>query len=164
VTNTFSPICSKIKKDNKSAKILYNAYSGYHSELTLSLQYLYHFLYFTAINEHETAKTLKQILKRKFFNFKLMGNLIDCLGVTPIYAVCIPLKYNFIDKNNIKRTKIKEKMILDDIGKEMLSLNYYESMLLKLDNEEIISIIKQLKFETKVHIDLLTKHLNTFKK
>lgn len=164
MTNAFLPICSKIKKDNKSAKILYNVYSGYHSELTLSLQYLYHFLYFTAINEHETAKALKLILKRKFFNFKLIGSLIDSLGVTPIYAVYIPLKYNFIDKNSINRTKIKEKMILDDVGKEMLSLNYYDNMLLKLDNEEIISIIKQLKIESKIHIELLKKQLNSFKK
>lgn len=164
MSNAFLPIYSKIKRDNKSAKILYNAYCGYHSEFVLILQYLYHFLYFTAINEQETAKAIKLILKRKFFNFKLIGSLIDCLGLTPICAVCIPLKYDFADIDAINRTKTKEKMILDDIGKEMFSLNYYDSMLKKLDNEEIIMIIKQLKVETKIHIELLKEQLNSFKK
>lgn len=153
------PTLKNCKKDKRLAAILSAAYAGGHGELKAILQYVYHYLNFKSMGDDVTAETVMGIFLCEMKHLQILGELILALGGDPVYATATPFGLNYFSTAKVWYGKTPEKMLIDDLTLEILSVSEYEKIMGETNDEEVLSIIERLIIDEKLHEKALKERL-----
>ncbi len=144
-----------IREDCKSAQIISSAYAGVHSELTATLQYVYHFFNFEREFDKKTADTLMGIAITEMEHLEILGSMLVKLGVDPVFTHFPPFKTEYYSTRAVSYNKTPVKMLVDDISGEMVAISEYRNMLSRLDNERVGEVISRIILDEELHLEVL---------
>ncbi|MBQ6819917.1 MAG: manganese catalase family protein [Clostridium sp.] len=138
------------EKNIEYANLLKKCYSGLYSELTLLNQYNYQQLFL-----EETLKNIfKKIATVEMNHLNIIGELIISLGGNPSTNTKRKNKtYYWTSKVIKKYTNLKE--ILEyNIKSEEEIIKEYRKLAIKINNENIITIINRIILDEELHIKI----------
>ena len=142
------PNTDGLECDERSATIISPAYAGLYGELTATLQYRYHSLYFSSYERQDTAG----------IHLHILGGLILKLGLPPVYATIIPGGRIYAPEK-VVYGKDPQNMLMDDINGELRAIADYDRILAELKNERVAAIIKRIKLDEELHVKVLREEL-----
>jgi bacterioferritin len=147
-----------IKQPNSFyARMLMPAYSGRTSEMTSTMQYIFHKFY---LNEHpDILNAYNYIALVEYTHRNILGNIIHELGVKPIFAV--DSQYWSGEFPNYATNLVD--ILETDIQTEIEAIAEYERIIKNLDDESINNMLRRIILDEQVHMDILTKFLNQIK-
>lgn len=154
------PSTEGISEDPKAAAVLSSAYAGSESELTAVCQYVYHHFWFGHLGREDIASTLEDIAITEMMHFDILGSLILKLGVNPVFTANPPRQCNFFNTSSVKFSTTPQKMVMDDIAAELDAIRMYESILSRLENEQVAAVIQRIILDEKLHVETLTVIFN----
>ena len=157
------PEISGARQDKRNATIIRQLYSGKHSELKAILQYFYHYLYFIKICDYQTAEVVLSIIRCEIKHLQILGELLINMGEDPVFSYIKPWGMNCEMLFDISYSKTAEKMLLDDIAFEMVSINEYEKMIDAVDDDVVKTVLKRLSLDEELHIKALKERLKSKK-
>ena len=149
------PSLAGVVCDLKTAGLVSPAYAGVHSELTATLQYVYHYLNFIKEFDEKTADTLMGIAIAEMEHLEILGKLLIKLGVDPVYTHFPPYKTEYYSTRAISYSKTPVKMLLDDISGEMVAISEYRKIIECSDNERVNEIIARIILDEELHLTVL---------
>ncbi len=149
------PSLDGITIDCKSASIISPAYAGGHSELTATLQYIYHYFNFDNGCDKSTADTLMGIAITEMEHLEILGSMLIKLGADPVFTHFPPYKTDFYTARAVSYSKTPVKMLLDDISGEMVAISEYRKMISLLENERVAEIISRIILDEELHLEVL---------
>ncbi len=149
------PSLNGITPDIKTASIISPAFAGVHSELTATLQYVYHYFNFTREFDVKTADTLMGIAITEMEHLEILGNLLIKLGVDPVFTHFPPARSEYYSTRAVAYSKTPVKMLLDDISGEMVAISEYRNMLSCLNNEKVGEVISRIILDEELHVNVL---------
>ncbi len=148
-----------IEKDVKSAMIISSAYCTMHGELNAIMQYFYHYLKFKSLGDEQTAEIIMGISVAEMHHLQILGELLDKLGVNPVFTKVPPYMYNYYSTAGVSYSVTPIKMLIDDVSGELLAVKQYEKMANTLKNERISAIIKRIALDEELHVKVLKDRL-----
>ena len=148
--------------DFTSAKIIYPAYSGLKGELTATLSYTYHHLFFEKENDRETAELIKSIALCEMEHYNLLGKALISLGVNPLLLDKPSYLGEYYNASCVFTSHTAKKMLIDDISGELLAIDDYSKMLCRLKNEEVSALISRIRTDEELHVCALKNALNKY--
>lgn len=154
------PTLDGIEKNQKIAREIACAYTGFHSEMTAILQYVYHAFFFNKLGQNDTADLLESIAIAEMQHLDVLGKLLIKLGEDPIFAIKSPCGYDFYSTASVTYSKTPQKMLLDDISGELLAIKQYEKIISNVFDEQVASIITRIKLDEELHVLALKKQLD----
>lgn len=154
------PTLSNIDKNQNLAKIVRPFFAGLHGEITAIMQYVYHAFYFEKEKDVETANLLKSISIAEMHHLELLGKLILQLGEDPWFGFSDGFSKNFYNTSKISYSKLKEKMILDDISGEMMAIKEYERAVDMIKDEKVSAVLVRIRLDEELHVSALKSRLN----
>ncbi len=149
------PSLCGITQDLKTARIISPAYAGTHSELTATLQYIYHYFNFVKEFDEKTAQTLMGIAVAEMEHIEILGNVLVKLGVDPIFTHFPPCKTDYYSTRAVSYSKTPVKMLLDDISGELVAISEYRKIIDCIDNERVSEIISRIILDEELHVTVL---------
>lgn len=152
------PNTDGLECDERSATIISPAYAGLYGELTATLQYRYHSLYFSSYERQDTAGILDGISIAEMRHLHILGGLILKLGLSPVYATIIPGGRIYAPEK-VVYGKDPQNMLMDDINGELRAIADYDRILAELKNERVAAIIKRIKLDEELHVKVLREEL-----
>ena len=148
--------------DFVSAKIISPAYSGLKGELTATLSYTYHHLFFKKENDGETADLLERISIAEMTHFELLGNALINLGVNPLLLDKPSYLGEYYNTSCVFTSHTAKKMLIDDISGELLAIEDYSKMLCALKNEDVAALIARIRTDEELHVCALKNALDNY--
>ena len=85
------------------------------------------------------------------------------MGEDPVFSYIKPWGMNCEMLFDISYSKTAEKMLLDDIAFEMVSINEYEKMIDAVDDDIVKTVLKRLSLDEELHIKALKERLKSKK-
>ena len=155
------PSVLDLQKDTLSAEIIYPAYAGLHGEITATLQYVYHALFFRKANDAKTAELLTGIAVTEMHHQEMLGETILNLGLKPIYKLP-SFDGGYYNTAFVSKSTTAQKMLLDDITGEMNAIREYSEMESRLKNEKVAAIIARIKMDEELHVLKLKQALKEY--
>ncbi len=149
------PSLKGITQDLSTARIISPAYAGVHSELTATLQYVYHYFNFERELDEKTAQTLMGIAITEMEHLEILGSLLTKLGVDPVFTRFPPCKSDYFSTRAVSYSKTPVKMLLDDISGEMVAIADYRRMVEQIDNERVSEVISRIILDEELHVAVL---------
>lgn len=154
------PSSDDLKKDLNAARIISPAYAGINiSECNAVFQYTYHHLYFEELSMPDYAYALESISITEMIHFEILGQMLLKLGVDPIFSTNPPGR-NFYNTSQIAYSKTPVKMLMDDISAEMAAINDYQSMIRRLNNEQVAAVLQRIVLDEMLHLEEFKRLLN----
>lgn len=154
------PSVDQITPNLNVAKVIAKAYSGGHSELNATLQYIYHFFNFQ-VYDKEIANTLMGIAITEMEHLEILGKTLIQLGVNPIFY-----DYShhgeFYSTKNLSYSQSPEKMLLDDLSGEMLAIQDYKQMANTICDDKVKAILCRIVLDEELHVAVLKDALNNY--
>ena len=154
------PSTDTLTHDVRSGQIISFAYATLQSELTATLQYIYHHFYFDKIEEND-GETLLAIAKAEMMHLDILGTAMLALGVSPRY-VQVPNSNIFYNTSTVSCSITPQKMLMDDIQGEMNTIANYQKMLFILKNEQVEAIIQRIILDEQLHLEKLKEMLKKY--
>ena len=148
------PDMINVKTDVKTARAIGYAFSSAHSELKTILQYVYHYLYFKKLGDDESAKVILGIAFCEMKHMEVLGDLMIKLGADPVFYYPTPL-FNENSISGISYSKIKQKMIFDDVSGEMVAINGYKKIISTISDQTVRNVIERIVLDEELHVKLL---------
>lgn len=149
------PSLDDITPDRRTAEIISPAYAASGSELTAVLQYVYHSLHFEDGDMDDIAKIYHSIFVAEMYHLDLIGDMLIRLGVDPIFVGMPPHKFNYFSSSYVSYSKTPKQMLLDDINGEMKAIELYRSMVAKLGECTVSSVISRIIMDEELHLKTL---------
>ncbi len=151
------PSTDNLTTDIRSGQIISFAYASLYGEITATLQYLYHEIYFQDFSQND-ADTLMSIALAEMKHVKILGHAMKKLGVNPRY-VQYPNSKLCYDTSTVSTATTPQKMLMDDIQGEMNAIAEYNKMLFALKNEDVSAIIQRINMDEQLHLETLKQML-----
>lgn len=157
ILNIPYPSINVQKKNPKLAYKILELYAGMVSELSAVSQYSFQAIY---LNEYkELSKILENISIVEMRHLKILGELIEALGLIPYYVTYknnkpIPWNSDYIDFTLNYRD-----MLINNIKKENEAINNYKEIINMTDDTNIKNIINRIILDEERHIEILSKLL-----
>ena len=153
------PSLDGIAKDLTAANIIAPAYASGGSEITAIMQYLYHHFRFYGEQMEFYAETLEEIAVTEMHHLDILGKLLLNLGVDPVFTARPPMRCDWYNTSVILYSTYPQKMIMDDISAEMKAIEMYESMVMRLNNQQVAAIIERIILDERLHVKTLSELL-----
>ncbi len=153
------PSTENLTKDAASARIISPAYADRTSEMTAILQYVFQSVIFSGLGMQENAQTLQAIAIAEMHHLDLLGEMLLGLGTTPVFSAQPPYPFRFYSAANVSYATSPQRMLMDDIRGEKQAIRDYESMVRRLDNEQVAAVISRIILDEELHLEKLTKML-----
>ena len=153
------PQIDGLQRDYKTAKIISECYADAHSELSMSLQYLYYSFNFYRVKDVVSYKLIESIRLAEEIHLALIGKLIVKLGVDPIFTAKPPFKCDYFSTASLTYSKTPTKMVKDLILAEMTQIAEYKAMLTQTENLEVKGIIERIILDEELHLGTLKERL-----
>ena len=153
------PNLNDVCENENLAKIVRPFFAGLHGEITAIMQYVYHAFYFEKEKDLETANLLKSISIAEMRHLELLGRLLLKLGVDPWFGVSDGFSKTFYNTSKISYSKLKEKMLLDDISGEMMAIKEYDRAIDMIKDEKVSAVLVRIKLDEELHVSALKSRL-----
>ena len=152
VANIPYPNIEDVKKDYKSAKIIWRAYGGLHGEFNLGLQYTRKLLANYPSVSKESMQVLLGIALAEFKHLTLLYDLLEKLGAPQQATMLKSVRREWV-KPPAQYGKNKEKKILLDVlALELVSIEEHKKTLAMLFNERAKSVIARIIKDEEMHV------------
>ena len=148
------------KKDKNLAYRIMDSYAGIISELTQITQYSFQSFY---LNKYvDLSKILESIAMVEMEHLKILGILIDKLGLIPYYATynnntAIPWNSDYVNFTTDYRS-----MLVYNIDSEKETIKAYNKIISSTDDENIIAIFKRIILDEERHIQIFSELLKNY--
>ena len=153
------PEPKNIVPNRETAAIVAPAYAGAHSELTATLQYIYHHFNFLELNDEKTASVLVGIAVSEMQHLDILGRLLYGLGADPVFTRMPPYRCDFYSASFVNYSRSPKKMLLDDLAGEMTAIKEYREIIARIKEEEIAACIERIVLDEELHIKVLKDRL-----
>lgn len=145
-----------MKKNPYLGKLLLHSYAGDVSEDTAIHQYLYQSLLMQDENL-EIAEILEKISETEMHHLYILGKLIQCLGVYPVYVDPVVSKNCFWTSKYVDyNTNILE-MLESDIEAEQKAIQTYQELIHVIDDKYVVEILKRIVLDERLHLEIFEK-------
>jgi len=148
------------KKDPNLAYHILKLYAGNLSELTAVNQYSFQGIY---LNDYkDLSKILENISIVEMRHLKILGELIEKLGLIPYYATYNnnkPIPWN---SDYVNFTINYREMLVSDINGENDAIKEYKKIINMTDDSNIKAIINRIILDEERHIEILKKLLSQY--
>lgn len=165
--NEFNPILDipypKIivnKKDPNLAYKIMNTYAGIISELSQISQYTFQSFYLNSYKD--LSKILESIAMVEMKHLKILGILINKLGLVPYYVKynnnkAIPWNSDYVNFTTDYRT-----MLINNIESEENTIRDYNKLISDTDDANIIQIFNRIIMDEERHIKIFKELLRQY--
>lgn len=154
IVNLPYPKVNVLEKNQSFAYKLLDIYSGTISEFTAVGQYSFQSIF---LNEYkELSKILESISITEMRHLKILGELIQTLGLIPYYVTYknnSPIPWN---SDNINYTTNYRDMLTSNIRNEELSIQKYNELISETNDQNIKDILNRIIMDEKKHIEVLS--------
>ena len=153
------PKISVEKQNTEYAKILSDIYAGNISELSNITLYIYEHIVLKN-NYKEYSNVLKKIAIVEMHHLDILGELINLLGIKPVFMKYDEIKKGFIPwKASYLNYDIDIKNIIDlDIKSEKESIKHYKDALKLIKDKKIVEIINRLILDEELHLKIFEEY------
>lgn len=159
--NESYPIVENRLCDKFSATIISPAYCGLHGELSAVLSYTYGDFHYIATGDEKTSELFTGIALAEMHHFKMLGQALLSLGVEPTFTEYPSYASSFYSTRAINYSRLPEKILIDAITMEMVAIDEYEKMLIKLKNEQVRALIERILADERLHLKMLTERFES---
>ena len=155
--------CTKNDLDRQTATLILSALCGFHGELTSIIKYSRYTLVCEEKDEKEMAKVFSEMAKAETEHLVLLARFVYKLGEEPISYMCRSIERNNSVFDNIKGIFTIEKMIIDAIANEILSIKEYEKIIIRSKNEKAKEIVDSIILDERNHLNKLRELATRYK-
>ncbi len=152
---------SGLSLDKKTAELINAVFRGRGGELNTVVQSVYRSLFFGKSGDTITAEIFIEIALSETEHFYLLNSLMQC-AYNSCRALSTPVGVNFY-KENISSNMTIEKILLDAIADEMLSISAYNDAINKICDKKVLEVIEKIKESEQHHLALLQNRLKEIK-
>ena len=143
--------------------VLTPVFCGFHGELNSITKYSRYSLISAGKHKEELEHVFAEIASDETMHFKLLAKLMYRLGADPFdYAFKAIGDKRFTDCN-VKHVCAPEKMITDSIIYEISSINEYEKIMAKVQNDYIKQIIDYIILDERKHLKKLREFSSLYR-
>lgn len=161
------PSAEDIEKEQRSARLVAQAYATLNGELNAVMQYVYHYFNFKISGDNETANLMMGIAIAEMEHLEKLGELLIRLGADPVFTALPPYKTDFYSTRGVSYSKLPVKMLLDDIAGELEGIDIYEKIVERLSDDEngerVGAIIRRIIIDEELHVKVLKDALKKIK-
>ncbi len=147
--------------DKKTAELINGVFRGRGGELNTVVQSVYRSLFFGKSGDTVTTEMFIEIALSETEHFYLLNSLTQG-AYTPYRFLPTPVGVNFY-KENISVNMTAEKILLDAIADEMLSISAYNDAINKICDKKVLEVLEKIKESEQHHLTLLQKRLKEIK-
>ena len=148
------------KKDINLAYKLFEVYAGSISEYTVIGQYSFQSIY---LDEYkDLSKILRTIAITEMRHLRMIGELINALGLIPYFVNYVEKKPIPWNSDYIDFTINYRDMLINDIKKENVTIRHYQELINYTDIQNVKDILNRIILDEKRHIEVLTKLLKQY--
>ena len=141
------------KKSKETANLLSYVYASNESELTQILLYVYQSMVLENVNQ-EIAQSLLEISKVEMHHLYLLGNTIQALGSSPIYADCNFNMKNYWNSDDVYYDTDLKTILEIDIESEKRAIYDYQMLLNVIDDCYIKNLLERIILDEQIHLQI----------
>jgi bacterioferritin len=142
------------KKNNNLAKHIFSSYASCVSEDVAIHNYIYQSL---IIDNEEIKKILRGIAIVEMKHLSILGLLLKELGFKPLFLSTNDNNTEWFSGKFINYETNLNNILQDNIKSEKAAIKNYEKIISIADDKYVISIIKRIILDERLHIEIFEK-------
>ncbi len=155
------PEIKAAKKSKMAVDLLLEDYSGNVSELTATLQYMYHNFVIKPFNE-SLANLLEKTAIVEMIHLEVLAAAIIALGGKPIYKTGDYFNPKYWCADTINYGKNLEERLQSDLDSEYKAIRRYREHISRIDDPGIQTLLKRIILDEEVHVELFKEALKKY--
>lgn len=155
------PEIKPFKKNRTTADLLQEDMSGEVSELTATLQYMYHNFVVKPFNE-TLADLLEKISIVEMIHLEALAEAILALGGKPIYKTGNYFHPKYWSADQVKYGVNLEDRLKSDLDAEYAAIRKYREHLSRIDDPNIQALLKRIILDEEVHVILFKEAIQKY--
>lgn len=156
------PEIKPAKKSKMVAELLLEDYSGNVSELTATLQYLYH-NFVTRPSNEKLANLLEKTAIVEMIHVEVLAAAIIELGGKPIYKTGDYFKPKYWCSDLVHYGVNLEDRLKSDLDAEYAAIRKYREHISRIDDPGIQALLKRIILDEEVHVQLFKEALEKYR-
>jgi bacterioferritin len=155
------PEIKPAKRSKMAVDLLLEDYSGNVSELTATLQYMYHNFVEKPANEN-LANLLEKTAIVEMIHMEVLADAIIALGGKPIYKTGDYFNPKYWSSDLVVYGKNLEDRLKSDLDSEYKAIRKYREHISRIDDPNIQALLKRIILDEEVHVALFKDALKKY--
>lgn len=153
------PKLDSIVRNPQSARLIMHSYAGDVSEDTAIHQYLFQSVILKEKDE-EVSDILEQIAEVEMHHFQYLAELIQQLGVYPVFVDPIVDKNEFWTSRYVCYDVEVEDILEMDMEAEKKAIMQYQSLIHVIEDQQVKEALRRIVVDEKIHLEIFEKLLS----
>ena len=147
------PEIKVIKQNKMYADLLMDDNSGEVSELTATLQYMYH-SFILKDQYDDLANLMEKTAIVEMLHIEALSAAIVALGARPVYKTGSYLKPKYWSAEAVDYGKDLCDQLKSDLNSEYLAIRKYREHISRIEDPNIVALLKRIILDEEVHVKL----------